>query len=47
MVPDRYFGQSYKTNFGIKYIRNGFNKQNVTMNYINFYVIYAKKVLED
>ena len=36
------WGQSYIANFGIK---NGFNKLNFTLNYINFGVIYAKKVL--
>ena len=40
-------GQSYKANFGIKYIKKGFNKLNFTLNYINFAVIYAKKVLLD
>ena len=30
-----YLGQSYKTNFGINYIKNGFNKLNLTLNYIN------------
>ena len=38
-------GQSYKANFGIDYIKKGLNKLNFTLNYINFDVIYAKKVL--
>ena len=38
-------GQSYKANFGINYIKKGLNKLNFTLNYINFDVIYAKKVL--
>ena len=38
-------GQSYKANFGINYIKNGFNQLNFTLNYVNFDVIYAKKVL--
>ena len=38
-------GQSYKAIFGINYIKNGINKLNFTLNYINFDVIYAKKVL--
>ena len=38
-------GQSYKANFGINYIKNRLNKLNFTLNYINFDVIYAKKVL--
>ena len=38
-------GQSYKANFGINYIQNGFNKLNCTLNYINFDVIYAKKII--
>ena len=37
--------QSNKANFGINYIKNGFNKLNLTLNYINFDVIYAIKVL--
>ena len=32
-------GQSYKANSGINYIKNGFNKLNFTLNYINFDVI--------
>ena len=39
------WGQSYKANFGINNIKNGLNKPNFTLNYINFDVIYAKKVL--
>ena len=39
------WGQSYKANFGINNIKNGLNKLNFTLNYINFDVIYAKKVL--
>ena len=38
-------GQSYKANFDINYIKNGLNKLNFTLNYINFDVIFAKKVL--
>ena len=38
-------GQSYKANFGINYIKKGLSKLNFTLNYINFDVIYAKKVL--
>ena len=38
-------GQSYKANFGINYIKNVLNKLNFTLNYINFDVTYAKKVL--
>ena len=37
--------QSYKANFGINYIKNGFNTLNFTLNYINFDVIYTKEVL--
>ena len=37
--------QSYKTDFGIIYIKNGVNKLNFTLNYINFDVVYAKKVI--
>ena len=33
-------GQSYKANFDINYIKNGLNKLNFTLNYINFDVIY-------
>ena len=39
------WGQSYKADFGINYIKNRLNKLNFTLNYINFDVIYAKKVL--
>ena len=39
------WGQSYKANFGIIYIKNGFNKLNFTMDIFNFDVIYAKQVL--
>ena len=35
------WGQSYKANFGINYIKNGLSKLNVTLNYINFDVIYV------
>ena len=45
VIIDTVQGQSYKANFGINYIRNGLNKLNFTLNYINFDVIYAKKVL--
>ena len=38
-------GQSCKANFGINYIKNGLNKPNFHLNYINFDVIYDKKVL--
>ena len=38
-------GQSYKANFGINYIKNGPNKLNFTLNYLNFDVISDKKVL--
>ena len=41
----QFWGQSYKANFGINYIKNGLNKLNFTLNYINFVEIYAKKVL--
>ena len=41
----RNWGQSYKADFGINYVKNGFNKLNFTLNYINFDVMYAKKVL--
>ena len=46
-VPKRgtSWGQSYKANFGLNYTKNGLNKLNFTLNYINFDVIYAKKVL--
>ena len=37
------WGQSCKADFGINSIKNGFNKLNFTLNYINFDVIYAKK----
>ena len=37
-------GQSYKAHFGINYIKNGFSKLNFPLNYINFDVIYAKKI---
>ena len=40
-------GQSNKAHFGINYIKNGFNKLNFTLNYINFDVIFAQKVLFD
>ena len=40
-------GQYYKANFGINYIKKGLSKLNFTLNYINFDVIYAKKVLKD
>ena len=33
------WGQSYKANFGLNYIKNGLNKLNFTFNYINFDVI--------
>ena len=35
-------GQSYKANFGIRYIKNGFNKLNFTLNYNNFDIIYTR-----
>ena len=38
-------GQSYKTDFGIIHIKNGFNELNFTFNFINFVAIYAQKVL--
>ena len=38
------WGQSYKANFGVNYIKNGFSKLNWTLNYINLDVIYARKV---
>ena len=38
-------GQSYKAHFGINYIKNRLNLLKFTLNYINFDVIYAKKVL--
>ena len=38
-------GQSYKANFGINYIKNGFNKLKFIKNYINFDVLYVKIVL--
>ena len=38
-------GRPDKASFGVNYIKNGFNKLNFTLNYINFDVIYAKKVL--
>ena len=41
------WGQSYKANFGINYIKNGLNNLHFTLNYINFDEIYAKKVLYD
>ena len=34
-------GKSYKANFGINYIKNGLDKLNVTLNYINFDVNYS------
>ena len=37
-------GQSYKADFGINYIKNGFNQLKFTLNYINFDVIYIKLV---
>ena len=37
----------YKTNFGINWIDNGFNKLNFTMNYTKIDVLYAQKVLMD
>ena len=37
--------QSYNAHFGINYINNGLSKLNVTLNYINFDVIYAKKFI--
>ena len=37
--------QSFKANFGINYIKSGLSKLNFTLNYINFDVIYAIKVL--
>ena len=39
------WSQSYEANFGINYIKNGLDKLNFTLNYINFDVIYAEKVL--
>ena len=45
-IPDTR-SQSYKANFGINYIKNRLSKLNSTLNYINFDVIYAKKVLKD
>ena len=33
------WGQFFKADFGIIYIKNGFNKLNFTLNYINFDVI--------
>ena len=44
-VDGPYWGQSYKANLGMNYIKNGFNKLNFPLNYINFDVINAKKVL--
>ena len=39
-----YWGQSYKANFCINYIKSGLDNLNFSLNYINFDVIYAKKV---
>ena len=39
------WGQSYKAKFSVNNIKNGFNKLNFTLNYINFDVIYIKIVL--
>ena len=33
------WGQSYKANFGINYMKNGLSKLNFTLNYNNFDVI--------
>ena len=35
-LPKFAWGQSYKANFGIKYIKIGLNKLKFTLNYINF-----------
>ena len=43
--PFEIWDQSYEADFGITCIKNGFNKLNFTLNYINFDVIYTKKVL--
>ena len=40
-------GQSYEANFGVNYIKYGFNNTKFKMNYISFDVIDAKKVLKD
>ena len=37
----------FKVNFGQIYIKNGFNKLNFTINYINFDDIYFENVLKD
>ena len=41
------WGQSYKANFDVNYIKNGFNKLNFALNYINMHVIYIKLALKD